>query len=80
MSKSQPLWERARILTDCLLAVPPTAYQQRSLGAAFSLFLNPDVKMALHRAELVSASALSRFFNEYDWDTTACWTLLRDAQ
>jgi hypothetical protein len=80
VSKSQPLWERARILTDRLLAVPPTAYQQRSLGAAFSLFLNPDVKMALHRAELVSASALSRFFNEYDWDTTACWTLLRDAQ
>jgi hypothetical protein len=38
------------------------------------------VKTTLHRAELASASALSRFFNAYDWDTTACWTLLEDAQ
>ncbi|KQR18791.1 transposase [Deinococcus sp. Leaf326] len=80
MSTSQPLWERARILTDRLLAVPPTAYQQRSLGAAFCLFLNPEVKTVLHQAESVSASALSRFFNEYNWDTTVCWMLLGDAQ
>jgi hypothetical protein len=69
VSKSQPLWERARILRDRLLAVPPTAYQQRSLGAAFYLFLDPDIKTVLHQAESVSTCALSRFFNEYDWDT-----------
>ena len=66
MATSQPLWERARILTDRLLAVPATLYQQRSLGAAFCLFLNPDVKTVLHQAESVSASALGHFFNDYD--------------
>lgn len=69
---SQPLWERARILTNRLLAVPATLYQQRNLGAAFCLFLNPDIRTVLHQVESISASALSRFFNEYNWDITAC--------
>lgn len=80
MSKSQILGERVRILTDQLLAIPTTMYQQRSLQAALHLFLDPATKTALHRAVTVSKSALSRFLNEYDWDTTACWRLLNRAQ
>ena len=54
------------MLIDCLLAVPPTVDQQRSLGTAFCLFLNSDVNTVLHQVEPVSANALSRFFNEHD--------------
>ncbi|CAM3887498.1 transposase [Deinococcus saxicola] len=80
MSKSQIPGERVRILADQFLAVPTTSYQQRSLGAALFMFLDTATKTALHRAELVSKSALSRLLNEYSWDTEACWTLLEQAQ
>ena len=79
MSKSQIPGERVRILADQFLAVPTTSYQQRSLGAALFMFLDTATKTALHRAELVSKSALSRLLNEYSWDTEACWTLLEQA-
>lgn len=55
-------------------------YRQRSLSALLGLFLDLGTKTALHRAETVSASALSRFLNVYDWDIAACWTLLIRAQ
>lgn len=80
MSKPRNLGERSRILADALLAVPRTTYQQRSLSALLGLFLDLGTKTALHRAELVSASALSRFLNRYDWDTARCWSLLVRAQ
>ncbi len=44
------------------------------------MFLNTQTKTALHRAELVSKSALNRRLNEYSWDTEACWTLMEQAQ
>ncbi len=44
------------------------------------MFLDTRTKTALHRAGLVSKSALSRLLNQYDWDTAACWTLLETAQ
>ncbi|BDP43309.1 hypothetical protein DAETH_32780 (plasmid) [Deinococcus aetherius] len=72
--------ERARILADALLCVPNSPYQQRSLQAALGLFLDLKTKKALHRAHTVSASALSRLLNAYEWDTAACWTTLVQAQ
>ena len=75
MSKSQIPGEHVRILTDEFLAIPITCYQQRSLGAALALFLDTATKTALHRAELVSKSALSRLLNEYDWDTAQGWAV-----
>lgn len=80
MSKSQILGERVRILADEFLAIPTTCYQQRSLGAALALFLDTATKTALHRAELVSKSALSRLLNEYPWDTAQGWEVLQGAQ
>ena len=80
MSKSQTLGERVRILADEFLAVPTTSYQQRSLEAALSMFLDTATKTALHRAELVSKSALSRLLNEYPWDTAQGWAILQRAQ
>lgn len=64
---------------DRFLAVPTSPYQQRSLNAALGLFLDLGSKTALHRAETVSNSALSRLLNVYEWDTTQCWNILVDA-
>jgi len=72
--------ERAAILADALLSVPTSPYQQRSLEAALGLFLDLKTKIALHRAHTVSASALSRLLNVYEWDTAACWATLIQAQ
>ncbi|GHF61175.1 hypothetical protein HNQ07_004124 [Deinococcus metalli] len=80
MSKSQISGERVRILADEFLAVPTTSYQQRSLQAALFMFLDTATKTALHRAELVSKSALSRLLNEYPWDTIQGWKILHHAQ
>lgn len=80
MSTSQIPGERVRILADEFLAIPTTSYQQRSLGAALALFLDTATKTALHRAELVSKSALSRLLNEYPWDTAQGWEVLHSAQ
>lgn len=77
---SQILGERVRILADEFLAIPTTSYQQRSLQAALFMFLDTATKTALHRAELVSKSALSRLLNEYKWDTTQGWAILQRAQ
>lgn len=80
MSKSQILGERVRILADEFLAIPTTSYQQRSLQAALFMFLDTATRTALHRAELVSKSALSRLLNEYPWDTAQGWAILHQAQ
>lgn len=80
MPTSQIPGERVRILADQFLAIPTTSYQQRSLGAALTLFLDTATKTALHRAELVSKSALSRLLNEYSWDTARGWEVLQAAQ
>ncbi|BDP44391.1 hypothetical protein DAETH_43600 (plasmid) [Deinococcus aetherius] len=65
---------------DALLAIPTSPYQKRSLEAALGLFLDLKTKKALHRAHTVSASALSRLLNVYEWNTAACWTTLVQAQ
>lgn len=44
------------------------------------MFLDTATRTALHRAELVSKSALSRLLNEYNWDTAQGWTILHRAQ
>ena len=80
MSTPQISGERVRRLADTFLSIPVTSYQQRSLQAALFMFLDIATKTALHRAELVSKSALSRLLNEYAWDTVSCWTLLESAQ
>lgn len=80
MSRSQVLRERVSILTAQMMAVPTSSYQQRSLQAALHHFLDTGTKKALHRVETVSASAMSRLLNEYDWDTAECWSLLSQAQ
>ncbi len=60
--------------------MPTSPYQQRSLEAALGVFLDLKTKTALHRADMVSASALSRLLNVYEWDTAECWATLVQTQ
>ena len=80
MSVQQSLRKRGSILTAQIAEVPATIYQQRSLQAALHHFLDTATKKALHRVETVSASAVSRLLNEYDWNTAECWSMLSQAQ
>ncbi len=64
--------ERVRIFAQQVLDIPETLYQQRSLQASLHLFHSPGQKTKFSQAEGVSPSALSRFFNIYDWDSDRC--------
>ena len=72
--------ERARIFAQQVLEIPETPYQQRSLQASLHLFHSLGQKTNFSQAEGVSPSALSRFFNVYDWDSDRCWEEMQDTQ
>ena len=72
--------ERTRIFAQQVLDIPETPYQQRSLQASLHLFHSPGRKTKFSQAEGVSPSALSRFFNVYDWDSDRCWEEMQDTQ
>ena len=72
--------ERARIFAQQVLEIPETPYQQRSLQASLHLFHSLGQKTNFSQAEGVSPSALSRFFNIYDWDSDRCWEEMQDTQ
>ncbi|UFA51566.1 transposase [Deinococcus radiophilus] len=70
--------ERAHILSQRILDIPETLYQRRSLEASLHFFHSPGQKIKFSQAEGVSPSALSRFFNVYDWDSDRCWDEMQD--
>ncbi|RTR18688.1 transposase, partial [Deinococcus radiophilus] len=72
--------ERAHILSQRILDIPETLYQRRSLEASLHLFHSPGQKIKFSQAEGASPSALSRFFNVYDWDSDRCWDEMQDIQ
>ncbi|WP_261665272.1 transposase [Deinococcus sp. Marseille-Q6407] len=72
--------ERTHILSQRILDIPETLYQRRSLEASLHLFHSPGQKTKFSQAEGVSPSALSRFFNIYDWDSDRCWEEMQDFQ
>lgn len=78
--KKQVSGERTRIFAQQVLEIPETRYQQRSLQASLSLFHSLERKKRLNQAQGVSASAMSRFFNVYNWNSDACWELLNETQ
>ena len=72
--------ERTRILSQQILDIPATPHQRRSLQASLALFHSLERKKGLNQVEGISSSAMSRFFNVYDWDSDACWKLLNETQ
>ncbi len=63
------LLAHAHTLMYTLLALMPTTAQRNSLEAILGLFLEAEGKPLPHYSKTKSESALSRFFNHYNWST-----------
>jgi hypothetical protein len=61
----------AQGLVYTLLNLMPTLYQQDSLQVVLGLFLEAQGHPLPQHSQTKSASALSRFLNEYNWSTRA---------
>lgn len=72
-----PLTTHARRLVYELLDLMPSVYQQASLKAMLALFLSAQGLALPEHARHKSPSALSRFFNLYNWPTTSVIRSLR---
>ena len=60
---------QAQALVSKLMNLMPTCYQQNSLQALLGLFLEATGSPLPEHCTTKSASALSRFLNEYKWPT-----------
>lgn len=69
----------AQTLVYTLLGLMPTAYQRESLQALLGLFLEAQGHPLPHLSAIKSPSALSRFLNQYDWDTRQVIRAIRQA-
>ena len=61
----------AHALVYALMQLMPSAYQQESLRVMLGLFLEAQGAPLPAHSRAKSASALSRFLNQYDWSTRA---------
>lgn len=57
----------------------PSRYQQKSLQALLGLFLEATGHSLPQHSQTVSASALSRFLNEYNWSCRAVMRAVRQS-
>lgn len=57
------------MLVYSLVRLMPTAYQRDNLQAMLGLFLQAEGRPLPEYSQVKSASALSRFLNEYRWST-----------
>lgn len=60
---------KAQALVQELITLMPTQYQQESLQALLGLFLEATGLPLPQYCQIKSASALSRFLNQYQWST-----------
>lgn len=67
----------AQALVYTLMELMPSRYQQNSLRALLGLFLEATGQSLPHHCQTVSASALSRFLNHYQWSVRAVILVVR---
>lgn len=70
---------QTQALVQKLMNLMPTHYQQNSLQALLSLFLQATGSPLPEYCKIKSASALSRFLNEYKWSTRQVIKVVRKA-
>ncbi len=70
---------QAQALVSELQSLMPSIYQQDSLQALLGLFLEGQGNTLPERCQTKSASALSRFLNEYKWPTRQVIREVREA-
>jgi hypothetical protein len=71
--------EYAQELVYNLLCLMPSVYQKASLNALLGLFLEAQGMPLAQHTQVKSASALSRFLNQYQWSTRAVIRATRKA-
>jgi hypothetical protein len=64
----ETIFEYAQGLVYTLLSLMPSEYQQESLQAMLGLFLGAEGEAVPRHTQVKSASALSRFLNQYQWN------------
>ncbi|MEG4209201.1 IS701 family transposase, partial [Microcoleus sp. S13_B4] len=67
----------AQALVYTLMDVMPSKYQQKSLRALLGLFLEATGQSLPFLSQTVSASAISRFLNHYQWSVRAVMRVVR---
>jgi hypothetical protein len=67
----------AQALVYTLMELMPSRYQQKSLRALLGLFLEATGQSLPHHSQTVSASAISRFLNHYQWSMRAVIRVVR---
>jgi hypothetical protein len=70
---------QAQALVQELITLMPTPYQQDSLQALLGLFLAATGSPLPQYCQIKSASALSRFLNQYQWSTRKIIKAVRSA-
>ncbi len=70
---------QAQSLVAGLQTLMPSIYQQDSLQAVLGLFLEGQGIPLPEHCETKSASALSRFLNQYQWPTRQVFRMVRQA-
>jgi hypothetical protein len=70
---------KAQALVQELITLMPTQYQQQSLQALLGLFLAATGSPLPQYCQTKSASALSRFLNQYQWSTREVIKAVRSA-
>jgi hypothetical protein len=70
---------QAQALVQELIILMPTPYQQDSLQALLGLFLGATGSPLPQYCQIKSASALSRFLNQYHWSTRKIIKAVRSA-
>ncbi|MBN3894769.1 MAG: hypothetical protein V7L14_28660 [Nostoc sp.] len=61
----------AQSLVYTLVSLMPSRYQQNSLQTLLELFLQASGRSLPEHSQTLSASALSRFLNKYQWSCRA---------
>ena len=67
----------AQALVYTLMELMPSSYQQKSLRALLGLFLEATGQSLPHHSTTISASAISRFLNHYQWSVRAVIRVVR---
>lgn len=70
---------QAQALVSTLKTLMPSTYQQDSLQALLGLFFAGQGILLPEHCQTKSASALSRFLNEYKWSTRQVVRAVRQA-
>ncbi len=75
----KPILSSCQDLLNTLKDLMPTVYQQETLESILAMFLEGQGHSLPHHSTTKSESAISRFFNHYQWSTRSVIRSVRQA-